>query len=106
MLEIKYTTTAEERTYVKLAINHAFKEGAFWDYSKSTIWELLISPALFKESLEKQRIVGAEIYRLIQQEIQTLTFDIEEDIVVDDAPLSSPKESSTEIPAKKARLED
>lgn len=81
MLEIKYTSTSEERTYVKLAPNHAFKEGTFWDYSKSTIWELLISPALFKESLEKQRIVGAEIYRLIQQEIQTLTFDIEEDIV-------------------------
>ena len=55
MIEIIYTSPAKERTYVKLAPNHAFKEGAFWDYSKGVIWELVISPALFKESLEKQR---------------------------------------------------
>lgn len=81
MIEIKYTSPAKERTYVKLAPNHPFKEGAFWDYSKGVIWELVISPALFKESLEKQRIVGAEIYRLLQQEISTLTFDLEENLV-------------------------
>lgn len=80
MIEITNSATKGESTYVKLAPNHAFKEGAFWDYSKGSVWEIVISPKLFLESLEKQRIVGAEIYRLLYQEISTLSFDLDEDI--------------------------
>lgn len=80
MIELKYTSNAKDSIHVSLKSDYAFKDGSFWDYHKTSNWEVFVSPDLFKESLEKQRIAGTEIYRLLQHETSTLAIDIQEDL--------------------------
>ena len=80
MIELKYTSSAKDSIHVSLKSDFNFKDGAFWDYHKTSNWEVFVSPALFKESQEKQRIAGTEIYRLLEHETSTLVIDIQEDL--------------------------
>ena len=80
MIDLKYTSTAKDGVRISIGPEDSFKENVLWDYNKGVQWDIFVSPKLFKESLEKQRITGSEIYRLVQHETTTLIMDIKEDL--------------------------
>lgn len=80
MIELKYTSNAKDSVQISIGPEDNFKEHVFWDYTKGVKWEVFISPKLFNEPLEKQRIAGSEIFRLVQNETTTLRIDVEADL--------------------------
>lgn len=80
MIELKYSLNAKDAVRISIKPENSFKDGAYWDYTKATHWEVMVSSKLFQESSEKQRIAGFEIYRLLQHETSTLIIDIAEDV--------------------------
>ena len=79
MIEFKQTSKSTNRAVVFVPESYSFKEGALWDYAKGKSWEILISPKLFSQNHEKQRLTGAEIYKLLMPEVEALAFEASED---------------------------
>ncbi|MFN4950255.1 MAG: hypothetical protein ACK5F0_01415, partial [Flavobacteriales bacterium] len=80
MIELKYTSTAKDSVRISARTEDRFKENILWDYNKGAQWDIFVSTQLFKESQEKQRITGSEIYRLVQNETSTLIMDVDDEL--------------------------
>ena len=80
MIEFKQTSKSTNRAVVFVPESHSFNEGSLWDYTKGKTWEIFLSPKLFNQNHEKQRLTGAEIYKLLMLEVETLAFEATEDL--------------------------